>query len=290
MTTPIVKCFFENDTETAQFVVACPNTKAAAILDSVMDYSPAACRLTTGSCDAICAHIAEHDLDVKYILDTHVHADHVSGMAYLKTRYPGAKTGIGSKVTVVQDVFKQLFNLDDLHADGAQFDLLLEDGQEFTLGDVQARVMHTPGHTPACACYIFGDAIFTGDTVFMPDVGTARCDFPGGSVDDMYDSTQKILSLPETMRVFVGHDYPPQGAREWSVESTIAEQRAKNKHVKVTETKESFAKFRSERDAVLKPPRYILPSLQINLKAGRFPEPESNGTSYLKLPINVLGK
>lgn len=215
---------------------------------------------------------------------------HVQGAGFLKDTFPAAKTMIGSSVTAVQALFKGIFNIgdDELKADGSAFDLLLEDEQVLPLGDLSIRVLHTPGHTPACVTYVIGDACFTGDTIFMPDFGSARCDFPKGSADDLYSSvTDKIYSLPDETRVFVGHDYAP-GGRDIKWESTIGEEKASNKHLKAGVAKEEFILMRTERDGSLDAPKLLLPSLQVNLRNGRLPAPESNGTSFIKIPLNVI--
>jgi glyoxylase-like metal-dependent hydrolase (beta-lactamase superfamily II) len=210
---------------------------------------------------------------------------------YLKGMYPNAKTGIGSRIAEVQQTFSTVFNLSDLSADGSEFDLLFDDGDEFSLGSVACRVIHTPGHTPACVCYVMGDAVFSGDTIFMPDSGTARCDFPGGSSANLYDSVKEVLygTLNDSGRVFVGHDYQP-GGRELKFETTIGEEKRSNKQLNATTSKGDFIAFRSERDSALEMPKLILPSLQVNLRGGRLPAPESNGVSYLKIPVNLIGQ
>jgi len=218
-----------------------------------------------------------------------VHADHLTGAALHKKAYPEAETGIGAKVTEVQATFAKLFNLDgEFKTDGSQFCRLFEDGDTFSIGSMEARVIHTPGHTPACVTYVIGDACFTGDTVFMPDFGSARCDFPGGSAEKLYDSVQRILGLPASTRVFVGHDYQP-GGRELKVESTVDEELRENKHLHEGTKMEEFVSWRTERDATLGAPKLLLPSLQVNLRNGQLPPAESNGTVYMKIPINALG-
>ena len=238
------------------------------------------------------AYIENQGLDVKYILETHVHADHLTGAQYLKTKFPSAKTGIGANVTVVQETFSKIFNYSesDLKTDGSQFDLLFKDGDTFPLGEHAVNVIHTPGHTPACVCYVVGDAVFTGDTIFMPDFGTARCDFPGGSSGDLYTSVRKLYdTLPDSTRVYVGHDYQP-GGRELLFQTSIGEEKSSNKQLKGDTSGDEFAAWRSERDGQLGMPKLIVPSLQVNLRNGAWPEAESNGIVYLKIPVNVLGK
>lgn len=264
-------------------------TSKAMIIDPVMDFNFSSGRTGTEHNDKVALFCMENKLDVEYICESHVHADHLTGGAGLRSRFPGAKTGIGENVTKVQATFKGVFNLaDEFTTDGSQFDILFADGQTFKVGNIDARVIHTPGHTPACISYLIGDALFTGDTVFMPDMGTARCDFPGGSSEQLYASIKKIYELPDETRVFVGHDYQP-GGRELKYETTIGEEKAKNKQLTADTPREQFVKWRSERDAGLGMPKLIIPSLQVNLRNGDMPPEEENGIVYLKIPINVLG-
>lgn len=289
MTDPEVHCLFHQGTSTCSYIVVDPLTRKAMVIDSVLDFDMASGRTSNEHNEKVVAFCKEKNLQVDYIVDTHVHADHMTGAAFLKEKFPNAKTGIGENVTKVQELFKGIFNLaDEFHTDGRQFDVLFADGQTFDLGGLSGRVIYTPGHTPACICFHIGNALFTGDSIFMPDMGTARCDFPGGSSDQLYDSISKLYQLPDETRVFVGHDYAP-GGREYAWESTIGEEKAKNKQLTSETSKDQFAKWRSERDAQLGVPRLIVPSLQVNLRNGAFPSPESNGQVYLKLPINVLG-
>lgn len=264
------------------------------IIDPVMDFDPAAVRTTQIHNEAVASYCEMESLKVDYIIETHVHADHMTGADFLKKRFPGAKTAIGENVTQVQSLFKGIFNLDskgdNFEPDGAQFDMLLKDEQEFDLGSLKVKVLYTPGHTPACVSLVVGDAVFTGDTIFMPDMGTARCDFPAGSVEMLYSSIQRLYNeLPDETRVFVGHDYGP-GGRDIAWETTIGKSKESNKQIKADTPLEEFSEFRKARDASLNPPKLILPSLQVNLRNGVLPPPESNGISYLKLPVNVLGK
>lgn len=285
---PIVKAFFDPDTFTASFVVSDPASRSAAIIDAVLDFDYAAGRTSTRSADAIIEYIRRQQLDTQWILETHVHADHITAAAYLKDRL-GGKTGIGAATTVIQETFGKFFNAESaFKTDGSQFDYLFTDGDTFPLGTLQVSVLHTPGHTPACVTYVIGDAAFVGDTLFMPDYGTARCDFPGGSAATMYDSIQKILALPATTRVFVGHDYKAEGRAEYVWESTIGEQQAHNIHVRTGITRDEFIELRNARDAQLAAPRLILPSLQVNMRAGNLPPAEPNGTVYLKIPVNRI--
>ena len=285
---PTVKEFFDKATWTLTYVVFDESTKDAVILDPVWDYDPAASKMATTSVEKVLDFVKQNKLQVHYILETHAHADHVSGSQVLKTQLPNAKVGIGAKITEVQKVFKSVFNLDpDFKADGSQFDLLLEEGKTLSAGSLQIETIYTPGHTPACSSYVIGDAVFTGDALFMPDYGTGRCDFPAGSAEDLYTSVfEKLYQLPNHNRVFVGHDYQPNG-RPLAFESTIAEEKLKNIQLSEQTTKTSFVEFRNNRDKTLAAPRLLLPSVQVNIDAGHLPEPEKNGTSYLKIPIRV---
>ena len=259
------------------------------IIDSVLDFDPASARTDNTHNDAVVEYCERNQLQVDWIVETHVHADHLTGANYLKSKFPDAKTGIGENVVQVQELFKGLFNLeDDFQTDGTQFDVLFKDGQTIELGEIQGRVIYTPGHTPACVSYVLGDAVFTGDTIFMPDFGSARCDFPNGSAEQLYESVQRLYELPDSTRVFVGHDYQP-GGREIAWETTIGEEKSANKHIQSDTTRQEFVKSRSERDATLGMPKLIIPSIQVNLRNGAMPPPESNGKVYLKIPMNVLG-
>ncbi|MDP5086130.1 MAG: MBL fold metallo-hydrolase [Yoonia sp.] len=286
--TPEVKPFFDDATNTVSYVVREPQGRNCAIVDSVLDYDQASGRTNTQSADAIIAWIKAEDLHVAWILESHVHADHLSAAPYLQ-EHLGGKIGIGANITIVQDTFGKVFNEGTaFQRDGSQFDALFADGDSFHIGQMRTDVMHTPGHTPACLTYVIGDAAFVGDTLFMPDFGTARCDFPGGSAEDLYTSIQKILSLPDATRIFVGHDYKAPGRDEFAWETTVGEQKALNVHIGAGRPMEEFVAMRQERDAKLGMPRLILPSLQTNMRAGHFPEPEDNGQSYFKVPINAL--
>jgi glyoxylase-like metal-dependent hydrolase (beta-lactamase superfamily II) len=286
--TPHVKAFFDDATNTVSYVVREPEGRTCAIIDSVLDYDPASGRTNMKSADEIIAWIKAEDLQVAWILESHVHADHLSAAPYLQ-EHLGGKIGIGANITVVQDTFGKVFNEGtEFQRDGSQFDALFKDGDSFHIGQMRADVLHTPGHTPACLTYVIGDAAFVGDTLFMPDFGTARCDFPGGSAEDLYASIQKILSLPDETRIFVGHDYKAPGRDEFAWETTVGEQKALNVHIGAGRPMEDFVTMRQERDAKLGMPRLILPSLQTNMRAGHLPAPEDNGTSYFKVPINKL--
>jgi len=244
-------------------------------------------RTSTTSVDAVIKFIEANKLSLDLVLETHVHADHLSGAPVLKQRLQ-ARTAIGDHITAIQEVFTGIFNLDDVATDGSQFDLLLADGDEFPVGNIQAKVMHTPGHTPACVTFVIGDAVFVGDTLFMPDFGTARCDFPGGDAEALYDSIQKIFELPNDTRLFMCHDYKAPGRAEFAWETSVAEQRKDNIHIHDGISKQEFIDFRTERDAQLGVPKLIIPSIQVNIRAGDMSDPEGNGVSYLKVPVDVL--
>lgn len=284
---PIVKTFFDDATFTATHVVTDPATRHSAIIDSVKDYDPKSGRTDTKSADAVIDYVKSEGLVVDWNLETHVHADHLSAAPYLKDKL-GGKIAIGSKIDVVQGVFKSVFNAEpDFATDGRQFDRLFADGETFKIGEMEATVMHTPGHTPACATYVIGDVAFVGDTLFMPDFGTARCDFPGGDARQLFKSIRKILALPPETRLFMCHDYGP-GGREYRWETTVAAERAENIHVKDGTSEDDFVKMRTERDKQLSMPVLILPSVQVNMRAGELPPPEDNGTRYLKIPLDAL--
>lgn len=286
--TPFVKAFFDDATNTVSYVVREPEGHACAIVDSVLDYNQAAGRTDTGSADAIIAWIKAEELNVAWILESHVHADHLSAAPYLQTHLDG-KIGIGQNITVIQETFGKVFNEGtEFQRDGSQFDALFTDKDSFHIGQMRADVLHTPGHTPACLTYVIGNAAFVGDTLFMPDFGTARCDFPGGSAEDLYASIQKILALPDDTRIFVGHDYKAPGRDEFAWETTVGEQKALNVHIGAGRPMEDFVAMRQARDAGLGMPRLILPSLQTNMRAGHMPEPEDNGKRYFKVPIDQI--
>ena len=286
--TPKVRAFFDDATNTVSYVVTEPQGRTCAIIDSVLDYDAASGRTNTESADEIIAWVRAEALETAWILESHVHADHLSAAPYLQDAL-GGKIGIGANITVVQDTFGKVFNEGtEFERDGSQFDALFNDGDSFHIGQMRADVMHTPGHTPACLTYVIGDAAFVGDTLFMPDFGTARCDFPGGSAEDLYASIQKILSLPDQTRVFVGHDYKAPGRDEFAWETTVGEQKALNIHIGAGRPIEEFVSMRKQRDATLGMPKLILPSIQTNMRAGQFPEPEGNGQRYFKVPINGL--
>lgn len=286
--TPDVHGFFDEATNTITYVVIEPKGRACAVIDSVLDFDYASGHTDTRSADAVIAFIQEQKLDLKWILETHVHADHLSAAPYIQERL-GGKIGIGDRITVVQETFGKVFNEGTrFQRDGSQFDQLFQDGDSIHLGQMRCDVMHTPGHTPACLTYVIGDAAFVGDTLFMPDFGTARCDFPGGSAEVMYDSVQKILALPDSTRIFVCHDYKAPGRDSYAWESTVGAQKALNVHVGMGKSKEDFVAMRTTRDASLGMPKLIIPSLQVNMRAGHMPEPDDDGKTYLKVPINGL--
>ena len=284
---PIIQSFFDYDTNTISYIARDPNGSAAAIIDSVLDFDYASGRTNTTSADMLIDHVRDQRLKIEWILETHVHADHLSAAPYLQEKL-GGKIGIGKNITIVQDLFGKVFNEGtEFQRDGSQFDQLFGEGDSVMIGQMRCDVMHTPGHTPACMTYVIGDAAFVGDTLFMPDFGTARCDFPGGSADVMFASVQRILALPDNTRIFVCHDYKAPGRDEFAWESTVGEQRAMNVHVAGKSRKE-FVKMRVDRDASLGMPKLIVPSLQVNMRAGKMPEPEEDGTVFLKVPVNKL--
>jgi glyoxylase-like metal-dependent hydrolase (beta-lactamase superfamily II) len=284
---PEVHPFFDADSGTFTYVVREPGGQAA-IIDPVLDFSVPAATVSTRSADAIAAFVREHALNLRWILETHAHADHLSAGAYLRDLF-GAQLVIGRGIREVQKRFKMLFGLDDSFAtDGSQFDRLVDDGDALPLGEIAVRVMATPGHTDDSVTYVIGDAAFIGDTMFAPDGGSARCDFPGGSSKKLYASIQRIYSLPTETRIFLCHDYPP-ATRQATAETSIAAERAGNTHVKAGVTEADFVAMRDARDAKLAPPRLILPALQVNIRGGRLPEPDKNGIAYLRLPVNQLG-
>ena len=285
--TPFVHPIFDPQTWTITYIVHGEGSSECAIIDSVLDYDPKSGRCTTTTADQVIDYLREKQLQVKWILETHAHADHVSAASYLKHKV-GGKIAIGEQITEVQKVFKGIFNLESsFREDGSQFDRLLSSDELIQVGNLTAKVLFVPGHTPACVAYQFGDTVFVGDTLFMPDVGTARCDFPGGNAQKLYSSIQVILNLPPETRLFMCHDYPPNG-REVRFDTTVAEQRAKNIHVRTGISEHQFIDLRKARDGTLDMPVLILPAVQINIRAGELPPPEGNGISYLKIPLNTL--
>jgi glyoxylase-like metal-dependent hydrolase (beta-lactamase superfamily II) len=285
---PDVKAFFDEDTFTVTYVVTDPSSKSSAIIDPVLDFDQASGRTSTRSADQVLAFINSEDLKVLWILETHAHADHLSAAAYLKSR-TGGRTGTGRLITGVQSTFKHLFNLgDEFIADGQQFDCLLDEGEMLELGSMEIRVMHTPGHTPSCVTFVVGNAVFVGDTLFMPDYGTARADFPGGDASALYQSIQRIFELPAQTRLFLCHDYKAPDRDEYVWETTVAEQSEHNIHIHKGISEKEFVEFRTKRDAGLGMPKLILPSIQVNIRAGEMPAADDNGVVYLRLPVDAL--
>ena len=284
---PSVQAFFDHATNTVSYIVHDPATKKAAIIDPVLDFTPRNGRIAATSADALLAAALDQGLDILYVLETHAHADHLSAAHHLR-EVTGAPVVIGAQITQVQAIFGALFEADDVTHDGAAFDRLVQDGDTLPLGDLTINVLHTPGHTPACVTYVIGDAAFVGDTMFMPDYGTARADFPGGSAHALYGSIGKILDLPPETRMFVGHDYLPEGRRDFIWETTVAEQRAHNVHMHDGISEADFIAMRTARVKTLEAPQLILPALQVNIRGGALPPASPGGHIYLRLPINAL--
>ena len=284
---PEIEAFFDKATSTVTYLVWDPATKRAAVIDAVADFDPATGRLTMTSADSVLARARQLDLKVEWALETHAHADHLSAADYIR-RTVGAKIGIGARITDVQTRFRTLFDAPMAETEAAVFDRLFEDGDVLQLGDTEVHVMHTPGHTPACVTYVVNDAAFVGDTLFMPDYGTARADFPGGDAGALYRSIRRILDLPANMRIFVGHDYLPSGRVQPQWETSVAEQRAHNLHVHEGIGEADFVAMRSARDKTLAAPRLILPSLQVNIRGGALPKPDKNGRVFLTTPVNAF--
>lgn len=287
MTAPKVRAFFHEPTFTVSYLVWDPSTKRGAIIDSALDFDPKSGRTATHSAQAILDAAKDEGVAIDWLLETHAHADHLSAAPFLK-QATGAPIVIGEHIKAVQKVFKGVFNLGYITTDGRPFDKLVSDGEKLKLGELDIEVMHTPGHTPACVTYRIGDAVFVGDTLFMPDYGTARADFPGGDARALYRSIQKLLALPDTTRVFLCHDYKAPGRDEYKWETTIGEERAENVHLTNGVTEDAFVAMREARDKTLAMPVLILPSIQVNIQAGELPPPEDNGVRYLKLPIDAL--
>lgn len=285
--TPAVTAFFDRKTKTVSYLVADPSSRAAVVIDPVLDYAPAGGRISTAQAERILGAVEEARLEVAWILETHAHADHLSAGAYLRERL-GARIAIGSGILAVQRTWQAIYNLDGAFVpDGSQFDRLLGDNERLPAGGLDIQALHTPGHTPACVTYRIGDAAFVGDTLFMPDYGTARCDFPGGDARTLYRSIRRILSLPPETRLFTCHDYAP-GGRDYAWESTVAAQRAGNIHVCDEIDEDGFVALREGRDRTLTPPELLLPSIQVNIRAGALPPPDANGVSYLRIPLNAI--
>jgi glyoxylase-like metal-dependent hydrolase (beta-lactamase superfamily II) len=285
---PGIASFFDPATFTVTYVVSDPTTGEAAIVDSVLDFDPNSGRTKTASADQVIDYVTSHNLKVTWLLETHAHADHFSAAPYLQEKL-GGKIAIGADITKVQTVFGKLFNAGtEFERDGSQFDALFKDGDTFTIGTLPVTVMHVPGHTPACIAYVVGEAVFVGDTMFMPDYGTARADFPGGDARTLFRSLRRILSLPPATRLFMCHDYLPKGRTEYVWETTVAAEREGNVHAHDGITEDEFVAMREARDATLDMPRLILPSVQVNMRAGHLPPPDDNGVTYLKIPVNAV--
>jgi glyoxylase-like metal-dependent hydrolase (beta-lactamase superfamily II) len=285
---PEVKAFFDESTNTFSYVVADPATRKAAVIDSVLDYDAVSGRTRRDSANAMIDFIKAQGLELEWVIDTHVHADHLSAAPYVQSVL-GGKLAIGEHIREVQETFGKIFNAGAaFQRDGSQFDHLFKDGERYRVGGIEAMAMHTPGHTPACMTHVIGDAAFVGDTLFMPDYGTARCDFPGGDARTLYRSIQRIFTLPDETRVFLCHDYKAPGRDGFAHETTVGDERRANIHVRAGSDEEDFVRMRSTRDATLPMPRLLLPAVQVNMRAGRFPPSEDNGTSYLKIPLDTL--
>ncbi len=284
---PTIRAFFDERTNTISYLVADPATKRAAIIDPVLDYDHASGKASTKSADAILAAATALGLTVDLVLETHAHADHLSGAPYIKLK-TGAKVGIGEHIRDVQKIFRPVFNATDVKGDGSEFDHLFRDGERFKLGNIEAEAMHVPGHTPADVAYRIGDAVFVGDTLFMPDFGSARADFPGGDARALYRSIRRLLSLPPATRLFMCHDYKAPGRDRYAWETTVAEQRAENIHVKDGVSEEDFVAMRQARDATLAAPELLMPSIQVNMRAGKLPPADENGVRYLKIPVRLV--
>jgi glyoxylase-like metal-dependent hydrolase (beta-lactamase superfamily II) len=283
---PEIKAFFDEPTNTVSYLVADPQTKQAAVIDPVLDYDHRSGKADVRSADAILKYAADQGFTIAWVLETHAHADHLSGAPYLKTK-TGAKVAIGEHIKDVQRIFRPVFNADDVSGDGSEFDKLLADGETLKIGNLTVEAIYTPGHTPACMSYKIADAVFVGDTLFMPDYGTARADFPGGDARTLYRSIQKLLSLPPETRLFMCHDYKAPGRDDYAWETTVGEERARNVHVGKGVSEDDFVAMREKRDATLAAPVLLLPSIQVNIRAGKFPPAESNGVRYLKVPVKL---
>jgi glyoxylase-like metal-dependent hydrolase (beta-lactamase superfamily II) len=285
---PIVKAFFDKETNTFSYVVTDPNSRQSAIIDSVLNYDAASATTKTTLADEMISYIQQNSLSIIWILETHVHADHLTASQYLKQKVGGV-VAISEKIAIVQETFSAIYNLEPKYFNATRsFDYLFKDGEHFKIGEIDAYNIPTPGHTPACLSYVIGDAVFVGDTLFMPDYGTARCDFPKGSAATLFDSVQKLFALDGNMRVFLCHDYLPEDRDHFIYETSIAEQKKHNIHINESIKKEDFVQMRNQRDATLNMPKLILPAIQINMQAGQFPEPEENGIRYLKIPFNFF--
>ncbi len=283
---PVIRAFFDEPTNTISYLVHAPLTKRAAVIDPVLDYDHRTGKASTASADAILATARGDNLVIDWVLETHAHADHLSGAPYIKLK-TGAKVGIGEHIRDVQKIFRPVFNATDLKGDGSEFDHLFKDGECFQIGGLVVRVMHVPGHTPADVAYLIGDAVFVGDTLFMPDYGTARADFPGGSARDLYRSMRKLLALPPRTRLFMCHDYKAPGRDQFAWETTVAAQRADNVHVRDGVSEDDYVTMREARDAKLAAPLLLMPSIQVNIRAGKLPPADADGIHYLKIPVQL---
>jgi|SRR5688572_20684918 glyoxylase-like metal-dependent hydrolase (beta-lactamase superfamily II) len=283
---PKIRAFFDEPTNTVTYLVADPATKQAAVIDPVLDYDHRSGKVDVASANAVLRAAAKEGLTITWILETHAHADHLTAAPYLKQR-TGARTGIGEHIRDVQRIFRPVFNLNDVTGDGSEFDQLFGDGERFKIGSLEVEVLHTPGHTPACVSYRIGDAVFVGDTLFMPDYGTARADFPGGDAATLYRSIQKLLLLPASTRLFLCHDYKGPGRDHFEWEATVQQQRERNVHIGGSISEAEFVAMRRKRDATLAAPTLVLPSIQVNIRAGRLPAAESNGARFLKIPLRL---
>jgi len=283
---PIIKAFFDEPTNTVSYLVADPSTKRAAVVDPVLDYDHASGKASTKSADRILQAARDQGFTIDWVLETHAHADHLSGAPYIKLK-TGAKVGIGEHIRDVQKIFRPVFNANDLSGDGSEFDHLFADGEHFKVGEIDVEVLHVPGHTPADIAYKIGDAVFVGDTLFMPDFGTARADFPGGDARTLYRSIKRLLAMPAETRLFMCHDYKAAGRDEYAWETTVAEQRTHNAHVKDGVSEDEFVAMREARDATLAAPQLLMPSIQVNMRAGKLPPPDANGVQYLKIPVRL---
>ena len=285
---PIIEAFFDQPTNTISYLVADPVTREAAVIDPVLDFDLASGEADARSAERILAFAAAHDWRIVMVLETHAHADHLSAAPFFKAK-TGAAVGIGEHIRDVQKIFRPVFAFDDLKTDGSDFDRLFHDGERFAIGELEVEVLHVPGHTPADVAYLIGDAAFVGDTLFMPDYGTARADFPGGDARQLYHSIRRVLSLPDDTRLYLCHDYKAPGRDKFAWESTVGEQRSTSVHVNETISEDEFVAMREARDATLSAPRLLLPSIQVNIRAGRFPPAEANGVSYLLIPVKAKG-
>lgn len=287
MPEPVIHAFFDEATNTVSYLVGDPETKQAAVVDPVLDYDHKSGKASVKSADAILAKAKDEGFTVTTVLETHVHADHLSGAPYIKLK-TGAKVGIGERIREVQKIFRPVFNASDVSGDGSEFDILYKDGEGFTVGNLKGEVIATPGHTPACVSYRIEDAVFVGDTLFMPDYGTARADFPGGDARTLYHSIKRLMALPDQMRLFMCHDYlPKDGRKHFAWETTVEEERRRNIHVHEGVSEDEFVKMRTDRDATLSAPALLMPSIQVNMRAGKLPPPDPNGVHYLRVPITL---